>query len=477
MSHKHKGGLPYCQNCHYPLAEMDKFCPNCGQQNTDGHVSMHDLWHELSHYFTHVDNKVFITIKDLFIPGKLTQEFFKGHRKRYLHPVNLFFVVGLILPIIMSQMFKEIKTGNNNSTKTKQIYRNDLLFEMDSMVKKDSSYFTKETRPLVESFLLSNYQRSNVYEQQDKTPDSSRYQFYAVLDKIKDAKTAVSLLTDAMQVDKDFKDKPLISKQLVDYENHLLKLKYDSIKILTTYAQYKKKTLVDAESDLKMGYFGYTTGRNLASKAVDIKPLTLDSVLSYPADYDPIQRRLDSINKFIKRDSMNIAFITGKEMRISKLDMELLSVSEIVEKYNITGFWSKIAVKQFVKFGKQGGTSLFSTYANASVWLTIFTILPSAWFLLLLYRHQKRLYVEHVVFLLHYNCVVFIIDALMLFKSDWSLYGTMLLSFIFLVFAFKRFYNQNWGKTILKSVIYYIANSVIGITISLIGFALSALFM
>ena len=107
MSHHHTEGLPYCQNCHYPIAELDKFCPNCGQQNTDGHVSLHDLWHELTHYFTHVDNKIFTSIRDLLIPGKLTDEFFKGHRKRYVHPINLFFVVGIIVPFILGRMWKD----------------------------------------------------------------------------------------------------------------------------------------------------------------------------------------------------------------------------------------------------------------------------------------------------------------------------------------------------------------------------------
>ena len=144
MSHKHTQGLPYCQNCHYPIAELDKFCPNCGQQNTDGHVSLHDLWHEVSHYFTHVDNKIFVTLRHLFIPGKLTDAFFKGHRKRYIHPINLFFLIGIILPFIFGQIWKDASKGNGldkGFIQDKTLYHNDLLFELDSTIKHDTNRF------------------------------------------------------------------------------------------------------------------------------------------------------------------------------------------------------------------------------------------------------------------------------------------------------------------------------------------------
>jgi Protein of unknown function (DUF3667) len=480
MSHKHQGGLPYCQNCHYPLAEMDKFCPNCGQKNTDGHVSLHDLWHELSHYFTHVDNKIFVTIRDVFIPGKLTEEFFKGHRKRYIHPINFFFVMGILLPIVMGKSLKEAFKGTGGGTRLmsdRQIYRNDLLFEIDSIVKQDSVHFNGETRQKVDSLLIQTYQRSNVYFQKDKTADSSRIQFYALLDKIKDAHTAVNLLSDTVQIDRSFADKPLIQKRLADYQNYVIKLQHDSLIVVSTYAQHEKITLVEAESKLQQGYFASNFGKNLAKKGIDIKPLSFDSVMKYPVDYDPVQTYRDSNRRHIKRDSLNVGFVVGKETKISQLDMANLSGSEIVDKYNITGFWQKIAVQQFIKLGNQGLNGITSVFANSSVWITVFTILPSAWFLLFLYRRQKRLYVEHVVFLIHYNCMVFIFSILMLLKSDWGLYGSAILGFIFLVFAFKRFYQQNWGKTILKSIIYYAASTVLSIIISLLGFVLSAVFM
>jgi Protein of unknown function (DUF3667) len=114
--HKHKHS-PYCLNCHYPTAEFDSFCPNCGQKNTDGKTTMHDLWHEFVHSWLHVDGKIFNTLFAIFIPGRLTEQFFKGRHKRYVHPIQLLFVIGglyILLSIVSTKSIaKTIKTTLN----------------------------------------------------------------------------------------------------------------------------------------------------------------------------------------------------------------------------------------------------------------------------------------------------------------------------------------------------------------------------
>jgi hypothetical protein len=480
MSHEHSKGLPNCQNCHYPLAEMDKFCPNCGQKNTDGHVTLHDLWHELTHYFTHVDNKIFVTVRDLFIPGKLTDEFFKGHRKRYVPPITLFFVMGIILPFIMGQAFKASPNQANMSEgfiKEKQLYRNDLLFEMDSIVKNDSTRFSKEMKVVLDTFFLKNYQKYNT--SLTKTDTSERgymVQYYITLDNLKAARQALVLLNGNLQLDNSTPDNQLMKQRLAEYENRFSRLKNDSITILSKYAQLKKIPQKDATSALQMGLWGYNMGKNMATKDKKIKEITLDSLLKYPADYDPVKARLDSLSKIIRRDSVSIEILTGQKTKIDELDIYNLTNDEIIEKYKIQGFWSTLAVKQVTKFGKQGFDAAFATYSNKSIWITIFGMIPAAWFLLLLYRKQQRLYVEHIIFLIHNACAGFIFSALILLNPTWGVYLSMACSFIFMLFGFKRFYNQSWGKTIAKTVIYYIFSFIIGTLIGLIAMFFSIIF-
>ena len=94
MSHQSaKKDFPFCLNCQTSMVKEDKFCGHCGQKATDGRTSIHDLFHEFIHTWLHVDGKFFSTALHLFVPGKLTVEFFKGRQKRYAHPVQLFFLL------------------------------------------------------------------------------------------------------------------------------------------------------------------------------------------------------------------------------------------------------------------------------------------------------------------------------------------------------------------------------------------------
>lgn len=477
MSHKHTHGLPYCQNCHYPLAEMEKFCSNCGQQNTDGRLSMHDLWHEVTHYFTHVDNKIFVSIRHLFIPGKLTDEFLKGHRKRYIHPINLFFVVGIIIPFIMGQFWKNVsKDGGMNKgfLKEKTVYRNDLLFEMDSIAKHDS-LLSRDKKQAIDTFLLKSYQRYNVkFSLSDTSVKGYTTQYYLIKEKMRHAREALNLLHDTLQIDRKFDNAPLLRQRLVEYDAYSSKLAYDSIQIVLKITRLKGEVLDKTIKSLEMGYTGYLFGKKMAMKTAP-SVLTIDSVLKHPVTHDPIQTKLDASRKVIKRDSANIDFLTGQNVKIDEIDIYSLSNEEIFEKYNIVGFGKKIAVKQFIQLGKEGINPLMAGYSKNFVLNTMLSIIPCAWVFLWFYRRPKRLFVEHVIFLIHYSCFTFVASALMLLKDDGYLYLSMFLCFAFFIVAVKRVYKESWLKSVSKGTLMYFINMIFGILITSIGFVVSAL--
>lgn len=89
-------GQRYCPNCHYPLPHYGEFCSNCGQRYTDGRVPLKSLVGDFLENVLNVDSKFFRTLISLAIPGKLTNEFFKGHHKRYASPARLFFVATVV---------------------------------------------------------------------------------------------------------------------------------------------------------------------------------------------------------------------------------------------------------------------------------------------------------------------------------------------------------------------------------------------
>lgn len=83
----------YCRNCHYPLPYKAKFCAHCGQKDTDGRVRLSELIQDLWSRTFHLEGKLFRALAVLFVPGKMSVEYFKGKHKRFPPPFQFFFVV------------------------------------------------------------------------------------------------------------------------------------------------------------------------------------------------------------------------------------------------------------------------------------------------------------------------------------------------------------------------------------------------
>jgi len=81
-----------CPNC--GMEFLGDFCHGCGEQkhHAEELTFRHFVLHA-THDLTHVDTKVFATLRYLFTrPGFLTQEFIAGRRLRYMRPFSLFLV-------------------------------------------------------------------------------------------------------------------------------------------------------------------------------------------------------------------------------------------------------------------------------------------------------------------------------------------------------------------------------------------------
>ncbi|MCK6695683.1 MAG: hypothetical protein L6Q97_26705, partial [Thermoanaerobaculia bacterium] len=68
----------YCPNCYYPLPYKAKFCAQCGQKANDGKITMAALFKQVWVKAFHLEGKLFRSLRDIFIPGKIAVEFFKG---------------------------------------------------------------------------------------------------------------------------------------------------------------------------------------------------------------------------------------------------------------------------------------------------------------------------------------------------------------------------------------------------------------
>lgn len=125
----------YCPNCHTPFAKSGDFCYNCGQKFTDGKMTVREMLHEFSEAIFNVDSKIFRTLGALFIPGKLTNQYFKGRHKRYVHPLRLFFVLAVLHFAVLSiASFSELEKFFINLVdgQKKNAYQADFMNDLDS---------------------------------------------------------------------------------------------------------------------------------------------------------------------------------------------------------------------------------------------------------------------------------------------------------------------------------------------------------
>jgi len=84
-----------CLNCSHVVE--NKFCPNCGQENTETRQSFHYLFTHFVEDLTHYDGSFWKTIKALlFKPGRLTKEYLAGKRTKFVPPVKLYIFISFV---------------------------------------------------------------------------------------------------------------------------------------------------------------------------------------------------------------------------------------------------------------------------------------------------------------------------------------------------------------------------------------------
>ena len=94
-----------CLNCNNSV--IKRFCPDCGQENTESRKSFHYIFSHFFKDFTHYDNAFWRTIYNLlFKPAALSKAYMSGKRLYYLDPIRLyifisfttFFITRIIYP-------------------------------------------------------------------------------------------------------------------------------------------------------------------------------------------------------------------------------------------------------------------------------------------------------------------------------------------------------------------------------------------
>ncbi len=101
-----------CENCATPL--QGPYCHVCSQHahnplNSFGHAA-----EEFAESFWHLDGRVFRTLRDLLVPGRIINAYLSGHRVPYMPPLRLFVILA-VLAFFVAQYAFHLRINDDKS--------------------------------------------------------------------------------------------------------------------------------------------------------------------------------------------------------------------------------------------------------------------------------------------------------------------------------------------------------------------------
>lgn len=152
-----------CRNCDFENKSSFQFCPNCGQKNTDGKITFSELWSEFQDAVFNIESRTWRTFKSLFIPGKLTLEYFAGRHRKYVHPLRLLLVTSLLVIVAMS--FQDFQSSTNHpyniKDRIKENYeRQKLKVILENIVDSTNNIFTSQETEIITDTIMSVFDDS-----------------------------------------------------------------------------------------------------------------------------------------------------------------------------------------------------------------------------------------------------------------------------------------------------------------------------
>ncbi|TRX00286.1 DUF3667 domain-containing protein [Flavobacterium gawalongense] len=182
-----------CLNCRYVVE--NRFCPNCGQENTDIRKTFYHLFIHFFEDLTHYENAFWKTIKNLlFKPATLTKEYLSGKRLSYLAPVRLYIFISFVTFFLITVFPNEksslvninekepITNPINDSLKNQNKTSDNILNAEVSTKKKDSIKNNIAKTGKKEEFLNFGYKSVQELDSiQQHAPESEKLSDFSYL--------------------------------------------------------------------------------------------------------------------------------------------------------------------------------------------------------------------------------------------------------------------------------------------------------
>lgn len=128
-----------CLNCGQPLTGNENFCSYCGQKNTIKKLSFRVFINNIFSGFFSYDSRFWTTFIPLLTkPGKVSKEYVKGKRVKFVNPFQLYLNVSIIFFLILGLSNKidsdKISGGVSEATKSIDSIANVDKQQLDSIL-------------------------------------------------------------------------------------------------------------------------------------------------------------------------------------------------------------------------------------------------------------------------------------------------------------------------------------------------------
>jgi len=156
-----------CPNCNFEFSDSYNYCPSCGQENLGKKIHMKHFLVDFMGGMFNFDTKVLITFRDIFIPGRIINNYNLGKRARYVTPVKLFLFVSFLFFLLLSLTSKSDR-DNEPLVSTDGDEKSQIVFET-STSKNDTtaSYMLEEIKnsphpdKLIDKYIIIKYKNIN----------------------------------------------------------------------------------------------------------------------------------------------------------------------------------------------------------------------------------------------------------------------------------------------------------------------------
>jgi hypothetical protein len=112
-----------CKNCQNILSTETKYCPSCGQSNSDFNRPFFSIVLDALNELLDIDGRLLITLKTLLAqPGLLSLEFIRGKRVTYTPPLRLYLVISITFFVLFSLTNPYISESPDNTGSMSDYY-------------------------------------------------------------------------------------------------------------------------------------------------------------------------------------------------------------------------------------------------------------------------------------------------------------------------------------------------------------------